>query len=213
MREKLNENPIAQVALVAILVVVGAVIFIGQSGGGEEEESAAVPTEATVAVAGTSATGTATGASAGEAVEAAAASALQAASETGAPAATPASVPTPPLPRPVIEAYESGKTVALLIIHPGAIDSAFSSRSALLVAPYRDVFLVGVRAKEIARYAAITVGLEVNRVPALVVLKPKRLSGGTPQATVDYGLQTPQSVLQAVLDANYHGRELTYHPD
>ncbi len=34
-----------------------------------------------------------------------------------------------------------------------------------------------------------------------------------PQATVDYGLQTPQSVLQAVLDANYHGRELAYHPN
>jgi hypothetical protein len=212
MREKLNENPMAQVGLIAILIVVGVFLFISQSGGGEEEESAMVPTEATVAVAGTSASATATGATPGEAVESAVSS-LETGAATSAVAAQPSSVPTPSPPRRLIRAYESGKTVALLIVHPGSIDSALSARSSLLLAPYRDVLLFIVRAKEIARYAAITVGLEVNRVPALVVLKPKRLSGGTPQATVDYGLQTPQSVLQAVLDANYHGRELTYHPD
>ncbi len=81
------------------------------------------------------------------------------------------------------------------------------------MAPFQDVSLFIVPAEEIARYAAITVGLDVNRVPALVVMKPKKLSGGTPQASVDYGVQTPQSVVQAVLDANYHGREVTYHPD
>ena len=68
-------------------------------------------------------------------------------------------------------------------------------------------------AKQIYRYAAITVGLDVNRVPALVVMRPKRLSGGTPQASVDYGFQTSQSVLQAVRDAAYDGREVTYHPN
>lgn len=212
MREKLNKNPIAQVALVAILVVVGAVVFIGQSGGGEEEAGVGA-TEATVAVAGTSASGTATGATPGEAVEAATESALEAAGETAAISSAPAAVPTPSPPRRLVEAYESGKTVALLIVHPGSIDSALSARSSLLLTPYHDVLLFIVRAKEIARYAAITIGLEVNRVPALVVMKPKRLSGGTPQATVDYGVQTPQSVLQAIIDANYHGRELTYHPE
>jgi hypothetical protein len=210
MREKLNENPIAQVALIAILAVVGVVIFIGQSGG-EEEESAGT-TEATVAVAGTETSATATGATPGEAVEGAVSS-LEAGASTSAVASPPATVPTPSPPKRLIEAYESGKTVALLIVNPGAIDSAFSTQSSLLLAPYDDVLLFIVRAKEIARYAAITVGLEVNRVPALVVMKPKRLSHGTPQATVDYGLQTPESVVQAVLDANYHGRELAYHPN
>ena len=66
--------------------------------------------------------------------------------------------------------------------------------------------------RQISRYAAITLGLEVNRVPALVVMRPKQLSGGTPQASVDYGFQTPQSVVQAVRDAAYDGREVTYHP-
>lgn len=208
MREKLNENPIAQVALIGILAVVGVVMFIGQSGGAEEEESAGA-TEATVAVAGTGESATATGASPGEAVESAVSS-LEAGAATGS---TPTTVPTPSPPKRFVAAYESGKTVALLIVHPGSIDSAFSARSSLLVAPYRDVMLFIVRAKEIARYSAITVGLEVNRVPALIVMKPKRLSHGTPQATVDYGLQTPQSVVQAILDANYHGRELAYHPN
>lgn len=210
MREKLNENPIAQVVLIGVLAVVGVVMFISSSGGGEEGESAA-PTEATVAVAGTGAVGTATAGSPGEAVEAATESALASASETVAE--PPASLPTPSPPKPLVAAYESGKTVALLIVHQGSIDSALSARSSLLLAPFHDVLLFIVRAKEIARYSAITVGLEVNRVPALVVMKPKRLSHGTPQATVDYGLQTPESVLQAVLDANYHGRELTYHPN
>jgi hypothetical protein len=210
VREKLNENPLAQVGLIAVLAVVGIVLFISSSGGGEEEEAAGT-TEATVAVAGTSAVGTATGSSPGEAVEAAAESAIESVGETAA--VSSASLPTPSPPRRLVDAYESGKTVALLIVHPGSIDSELSARSSLLLAPYNDVLLFIVRAKEIARYAAITVGLEVNRVPALIVMKPKKLSGGTPQASVDYGLQTPQSVLQAVLDANYRGRELSYHPD
>ena len=82
-----------------------------------------------------------------------------------------------------------------------------------MLAHNHNVLLFIVRAKEIARYAAITVGLEVNRVPALIVMKPKRLSSGTPQASISYGFQTPQSVLQAVLDAGYRGREVTYHPN
>ncbi len=191
MREKLNENPVAQVVLIGILAVVGVVMFIGQGGGGEEEESAA----------------------SGETVSSLETSEAAPAAEAEAPTGTPTSVPTPTPPKRFVAAYESGKTVALLIVHPGSIDSAFTTRSSLLLAPYRDVMLFIVKAREIARYAAVTVGLEVNRVPALIVLKPKRLSKGTPQATVDYGLQTPQSVAQAVLDANYKGRELAYHPN
>lgn len=210
MREKLNENPIAQVALIGILAVVGVVMFIGSSGGGEEEEAAA-PTEATVAVAGTVAVGTATGATPGEAVEGAVESAVESAGETVS--AAPVAVPAPPPPRPVTAAYDSGKTVVLLIVHDGGIDDKLVQQASSRLNSEPDVALFEVPAKRIADYAAITVGLEVNRVPALVVMRPKKLSGGTPQASVDYGLQTPQSVLQAVRDAAYEGRELTYHPN
>jgi hypothetical protein len=212
MREKLNENPIAQVALVGVLVVLGAFFFISQ-GGGEEEEAAAPPTEATVAVAGTSATGTATAATPGEAVEGAVESAIGAVGEAGVSAAAPTAVPTPPPPAPVTEAYESGKTVVLLIVHDDGIDDELVERASAQLASFPEVALFIVPVKQIARYAAITVGLDVNRVPALVVMRPKRLSGGTPQATVDYGFQTSQSVAQAVEDASYDGPEATYHPD
>jgi len=211
MREKLNENPIAQVALIGILAVVGVVMFIGQSGGGEEEAESASSTQATVAVAGSGESATATGSTPGEAVESAVSS-LEAGG-AGATAAPPASVPTPTPPKPFVKAYDSGKTVALLIVHPGTIDSIITTRFTRVVAPLAEVKLFVIKAKRIARYAAVTVGLEVNRVPALIVLKPKKLSEGTPQGTVYYGLQTPQSVIQAVRDANYKGRELAYHPN
>ena len=70
-----------------------------------------------------------------------------------------------------------------------------------------------VPAKQIARYAAITLGTEVQQVPALLVMRPQKLSGGVPQASVDYGFQTSQSVAQAVIDAGYKGPEETYHPN
>ena len=210
MREKLNENPKAQVALVAILVVVGAFIFLKGSGG-EEESVETGPTEATVAVAGTSAVGTATGATPGEAVEGAVESAIESVGETGA--AVPTAVPTPPPPRPVAAAYDSGKTVVLLIVHDGGIDDRLVQQASSQLNSDPSVAFFEVPAKRIARYAAITVGLDVNRVPALVVMRPKKLSGGTPQASVDYGFQTSENVRQAVRDAAYKGRELTYHPN
>jgi hypothetical protein len=206
MREKLNENPLAQVGLVLILVVVAVVMFIGSSGGGEEEEASSGETVATVNGV------TATGSSPGEAVEGAVESLEEGAVAETSATEMPASVPAPSPPKRLTAAYEEGKTVVLLIVHKGGIDDAIAVRSALPVGFSSDVSLFIVSAKEIARYAAITVGLDVNRVPALVVMKPKELSGGTPQASVDYGVQTPQSVVQAVLDANYHGREVTYHP-
>jgi len=211
MREKLNENPVAQVVLIGILAVVGVVIFIGQ-GGEEEEGESASSTQATVAVAGSGESATATGATPGEAVESAVSS-LEAGGATASATAPPASVPTPTPPRPFVKAYDSGKTVALLIVHPGSIDSVVTARFTRVIAPLPDVKLFVIKARQIARYAAVTVGLEVNRVPALIVLQPKKLSKGTPQGTVEYGLQTPQSVIQSVLDANYKGRELAYHPN
>lgn len=208
MREQLNENPAAQVGLVVLLVVVAAFMFIRGSGGGEEESGGA---EATVSVEGTGQTATASGATAGEAVESAAASALESAPEGAA--AAPTAIPAPPLPKPVTKAYGSGSTVVLLFVHDGGIDDKLVKQATAGLAGASDVSLFVVPAKQIARYAAATVGLEVNRVPALVVMRPKHLSGGTPQASVDYGFLTSADVQQAVKDAGYKGRELQYHPN
>jgi hypothetical protein len=210
VREKLNGNPKAQVGIVVALIIAAAFMLMKSSGGGEEESA---PTEATVAVAGTSAVGTATGATPGEAVEGAVESAVEAAGEAGAVSAAPASVPAPPPPAPVTAAYDAGRTVVLLIVHDGGIDDALVAQASAQLQSRSDVTLFTVPAAQIARYAAITVGLDVNRVPALVVMRPKRLSEGTPQASVDYGFQTADGIEQAVQDAAYDGRELTYHPN
>ncbi len=207
MREQLNENPMAQVGMVALLVVVAAFMFMRMSGGGEEESESAGPTEATVSVEGSGQVGTATGATPGEAVEGAVESALEATPPTAAGA-----VPTPPLPAPVKSAYRSGDTVVLLFVHDGGIDDKMVERATGAIEGDSGVSLFVVPARQVARYGAVTIGLEVNRVPALVVLRPRHLSGSNPEATVDYGYQTPEGVQQAVVDASYEGHELPYHP-
>lgn len=212
MREKINSDPRLQIGIVVVLILAAGYMLLGGSGG-EESEEAAAPTEATVAVAGTGATGTATAATPGEAVEGAVEGAIEAAASEASMSTVAASVPPPPLPAPVSRAYESGKTVVLLVVHDGGIDDRLVSGAVdqLKARPELAVFVVP--AKQIARYAAITLGVEVQQAPALVVMRPRRLSGGTPQASVSYGFQTSQSVVQAVEDASYKGPEATYHPN
>jgi hypothetical protein len=208
MREKLNDNPIAQVALVGILVVAAAIMFLKPMGG-EEEAEEAVPTEAVVTNVETGETGVATGATPGEAVE----GAIEGAAAGASVAAAGASIPPPPVPGPVARAYDAGKTVVLLVVHDGGIDDRLARGTVGRLEAHSDVALFVVPAKQIARYAAITLGAEVQQVPALVTLRPRGLSGEVPQASVDYGFQTPQSVVQAVVDARYKGPEETYYPD
>ncbi len=208
MREKLNENPIAQVVLVVVLLGVAGFMLLGKSGGGEEEESSAGPTVATVNGV------TATGATPGEAVEGAVESLEEGAAGASAGSGElPTSVPVPPPPAPVTAAYEAGRTVVLLVVHDGDIDRALTGDVIGYVAEVPDAALFVVPARRVARYAAITVGVNLNRVPALVVMRPRSVDGGIPQASVDYGFQTPESVVQAVRDAAYKGPETTYHPD
>lgn len=193
MREKLNKNPMAQVGLVLVLLVaVGFMLMKGM--GGEEEGEEALPAEAPAAIE----------------AEAEAAVAGVAATPT---ASVTGPVPAPPLPRDVTAAYQSGQTVVLLIVRDGGIDDELvrDSLTALDSVPDTAVFVVPV--EEVARYAAITLGVDVNRVPALVVMRPKNLSEAGPEAAVTYGFQTAQNIEQAVRDARYHGPTVSYHPE
>jgi hypothetical protein len=212
VRQKLNENPKAQAGLVLVLIAVAAFMLLGKSGGGSESEEAA-PAEATVAVAGTSATGTAVASTAGEAVEGAVEGAIEAAGSEASAATVAASIPAPPMPAPVAAAYRANKTVVLLVVHDGGVDRSLVTASLAGLAGLPGVAVFVVPAAKISRYAAITLGTDVQQVPALLVMRPRRLSGGTPQASVAYGFQTPQSVVQAVRDASYKGPEGTYHPN
>jgi hypothetical protein len=211
MREQLNSNPLAQIAVVGVLLVAVGFFVMSSGGGGGEEESGGA-TEATVSVAGTSATGTATGASPGEAVEGAVEAATESAGAAAASSAVPATVDAPPLPHPVLDAWKANKTVVLLFVRDGGIDDGLVAIATAGLAGFRDVAVFIVPAAKISRYAAITEGVGVERVPALVVLTPKHLKKTVPTASVSYGFQSPQSVAQAVIDAGYKGPTVDYHP-
>ena len=121
-------------------------------------------------------------------------------------------VPGPGLPRPVISAWNHGDAVVLLIARGGATDDRLV-RSSVEALSEPGVAVFVAKAGKVARYSRITQGVGVNRVPALVVVRPKRLSGGTPRATVSYGFRDSQSVVQAVHDALYSGKDnLPYNP-
>lgn len=191
MREKLNENPLAQVALIGVLIVVGFVMLTSMGGGGES----APETEAEVEAPATTAPALPEG-------------------EAGSVAALPSGPPpaTSPPPKAVTAAYDSGETVVLLVVREGAIDDQMVKDEAAVLSGIPDVSTFVVPSQRIARYAAITEGAGVNRVPALVVMRPKALSKGTPTASVTYGYQEAEGIVQAVTDARYQGRTLTYHP-
>lgn len=195
MRQKLNENPVAQIAVVAVLLLVVGVFLLKSLGGGEEAAESA-PEGSEVATS----------------LEEAASSL-----EAAAPAAATSSIAAPaarPVPRDVERAYEEGKTVALLIYRPGGIDDRRVTKASEVLGQMPGVELFTAPARKIARYAEITGPLGVNQAPALIVVSPRRLNGGgQATATVDYGFHSATDLRQAVVDAGYRGPDLTYSPN
>jgi hypothetical protein len=196
MREQLNNNPLVQMGAIAALLLVGAIFLLTTMGGGGEEEGEAGSSaiESTVPSEGAAP-------SPGEAPPPEAV--------TGAAAPTLA---TQPLPRPVMDAWNANQTVVLLIVHDGGIDDDLVKLASSRLGGMSAATLFTVPASEIARYASITQGVGVDRVPALVVLGPKKLNQAAPTASVSYGFQDGDSIEQAVIDAGYKGPTLEYHP-
>ena len=87
----------------------------------------------------------------------------------------------PPPPKPVLAAYKSDKTVVLLFVRDGGIDDRLVENATRASAPCPTSTFI-VPADQIARYAAITEGVGVDRVPALVVVRAKNLNGDTPRS-------------------------------
>jgi hypothetical protein len=185
----------AQVAVVGVLLVLAAVFLLGKMGGGSEEE--------------------------GEGGESAAGKAAVAAVETElevgsqpmhlpAPGSGPGSPPPPP--RPVVAAFNAGDTVALLFVRDGGIDDRLVAKAVGRLESISKVATFVVPSHQLARYVSIAQGVDLNRVPALVVIRPKNLSNGYDAASVHYGFQSSESIVQAVVDARYHGATLAYHP-
>lgn len=203
MREKLNENPMLQIAVVGLLLVaIGIFALTKMSGGGGTEPSETVTSSATVSTPEGTASVVAT---------------VTAPTGTTAPtvpvtiAAAP-DVPASPLPPKITAAFDAGRTVVLLVVKKGGIDDGRTVAASLPVGFARGVSLFVIPVRRVARYASITQGVQLERVPALIVISPKRLDHGVTAASIRYGYQTSESVMQAVKDANYKGGTLPYHP-
>jgi hypothetical protein len=111
-----------------------------------------------------------------------------------------------------MDAWNANQTVALLIVHDDGIDDDLVKLASTRLSGMPGVSTFTVPASQIARYASITQAVGVDRVPALVVLGPKKLSQAVPTASVSYGFQDGDSIEQAVIDAGYKGPTLEYHP-
>lgn len=195
MREQLNNNPKVQMGAIAALLLVGAIFLLTTMGGGGEEAESGGSSIATTAP------GEGAAPSPGEAPP------PEANSGAGSPA-----LATQPLPKPVMDAWNANQTVVLLIVHDGGIDDDLVKLASSSLDGMAGVTTFSVPATQIARYAAITQGVGVDRVPALVVLRPKKLDQAVPTASVSYGFRDGAAIEQAVIDAGYKGPTLEYHP-
>jgi hypothetical protein len=199
VRRALNDNPVAQIAVLGVLAVIVAFLLMSR-GSHDSGSTATSATPAAPAPADTTGASTSSSPAVGTT-----------APSTGAPAG--GFVAGPGLPAPVVKAYADDKTVVLLVFrHRGLDDSAVRS-SVERLRGRSDVAVFVTHAANIARYARITEGVDVNRVPALIVLRPRHLTHGTPTASVSYGFRGPDSVDQAVRNALYKGpNDLPYYP-
>jgi hypothetical protein len=185
-------------AVVGVLLLATGFFVLSSMGGGEEESA----TTSSATVTTTLPEGSAT--------------AIAPVPVEGVPApasiAAAPEVPAPPLPPPVGKAFAGNRTVVLLVRKKGAYDDRLVTGVVRRLSHMPRVSAFIVPAKQIARYAAITQGVDVDRVPALVVVRPRHLDRGVAIATVSYGVQSLESARQAVRDARYKGATLAYHP-
>lgn len=220
MRKALNENPVVQAGLVGVLALaVGLMLLMGRGGSGEDTSTTdAAATQAVAAGtpesdASASATATpatpaptdpATGAAAPATPDAAAAA-------TGTPTDFKAG---PGLPADVVNAYDDGKAVALMIFNDDGIDDRELKAIVEQVRSREGVAVFATEVKGVADYSRITGGVDLDRTPALVVIRPEKLNDGPmPTAVVSYGFRGARSVEQALDDALYKGpTDLPYYP-
>ena len=224
MRKALNDNPMAQIGVIGILALVVGFLLITQMGGGSSTSTstttaASVAPDTSVAPTDSSATATTpTSTVPSTSASTATPDASSSATAPVAPAAAPALAPGkfvagPGLPSPVVNAYKSDKVVVLLVVRRGGIDDDAVKASVERVSGLQDIALFMTNAGHVSRYSRIASGVNLDRVPALIVLRPDKLTHGTPTAMVSYGFRGPESVAQAIADALYKGpRDVPYYP-
>ncbi len=218
MRKALNDNPVVQIAVLGVLAVVVAFFLMTRvMNKSSDSSTATTPTTPTETPSATAPTDGSV-ASTAPATPSTTAPVDPGSASAGAAPAAASTVPSklvagPGLPSPVADAYADGKAIVLFVFRNHGIDDAAVRASVEQLRGRSDLAVFVTHAGGIARYARITEGVDVNRVPALIVVRPRRLAHGAPTATVSYGFRGPDSVQQAVRDALYEGpRNLPYYP-
>jgi len=213
MRKALNDNPVVQIVALGILAVIVGFLLLtrvmkSDSGAEPAASTTATPTATTAAPTDTSTT-TPTGTETAPVTPS-----TPAVPVDGATAATGEFAAGPGLPKPVVSAYEDGDTVALFVYRRGGLDDAALASSIERLRGVSGVAVFETRAKNVAHYSRIVGGVDIDRVPALVVVTPKGASsGGLPSASISYGFRDFESVAQTVHDAGYDGKDLPYYPN
>lgn len=218
MRKALNDNPMVQIGVLGLLAVVVGFFLITQMGKGSSSSTsstaASVTTDASATPSDSSAIATTPPASTATTPAVSAPSTTPAgAAGSAAPAAAGEFVAGPGLPRPVVQAYHADKVVVLLVVRRGGIDDDAVKASVERMSGLPDTAVFMTNAGHVSRYSRIASGVDLDRVPALIVLRPQKLTHGTPTATVSYGFRGPASVAQAIADALYKGpTNVPYYP-
>jgi hypothetical protein len=214
MRNAINNNPKVQLGLLAALLLVAALVLVPAMMGGGSSSSGTATTAASAPA--TAPTGSADPTAQATLPPAGATPAASGATGVAPQATTvdpQALVPGPGLPRPLIDAWQHGNAVVLLVIRNNGIDDRLVSHSVRGLSGDSNLSVFVVRANRIARYSRITQGVGVSQAPALVVIRPKRVTGSVPEAQVTYGFRDSQTVVQYVHDALYSGKDdLPYSP-
>ena len=206
MRQAINNNPIAQVAVLGgLALLVGLFMMMNMKKGSSDSGSTGSSAAATPAISSPTA--------GDSAVAPGSAGTAPVAPPTSGSVSPDALVPGPGLPRPVITAWRRGDTVVLLVVRPHGIDDRLVRNSVRSLSSESGVSVFVSRADKVARYSRITQGVALSQAPALLVVRPKRVSGSVPEAQVSYGFRDSQGVVQAVHDAVYSGKDnLPYSP-
>jgi hypothetical protein len=209
MRSAINDNRTVQLVLLGILALAGGFILL-KAGGGSSTPPATSSASTTPGSAPADSSGVASTAAPLDGSTTAGGS-----SGAAGPAPTvPASlIPGSGMPKSLLASYRRGDGVALLVVRDGGIDDALVHDSLGELNGLPKLSVYATKAKRIARYAWLTQGVDVTELPALVILRPRRLTKGVPTASVSYGFRGAGSVLQAAKDGLYRGpNHLPYHP-
>ena len=218
MRKALNDNPVVQIGALAALALLVGFLLITRMSHKSSESTTESTTSATssASVAGTAAPSHSSAVTSPTTAPDATAvpPAPTAPSTAAAGAAAPGEfVAGPGLPKAIVDAYNANRVVVLLVVRRNGIDDDAVKGSVENMAGTENVALFVTHAGHIARYSRIAAGVNLDRVPALIVLRPRNLSDGTPAAMVSYGFRSPESVAQAIHDATYKGpTDQPYYP-